>query len=166
MQEEIMTQRAAKARQYLEEHLGDQDRWYDDKATWNKTWHVRLGLIVIVAGATISVMQVVAVSAPERFAVWIAIITALLGATVVIAKGVDQLWKFDENWSGYRKASESIKREERLFRNSAGPYRGGGNEASAYILFVERVEEIIAAEQQTFWVANVGQEEKEASESS
>ncbi len=53
---------------------------------------------------------------------------------------------------GYRKASELMKREYRLYINAAGPY-GDADEEAAYRLFVLNVEQIIAEEQQLFFRA-------------
>jgi hypothetical protein len=64
---------------------------------------------------------------------------------------VDRLWGFDENWSNYRQAAEAMKRETRFYVNQAGPYASVPAEDAAYRLFVERVEAVIAAEQNTFW---------------
>ncbi|MGH8732010.1 MAG: hypothetical protein ACREVF_09890, partial [Burkholderiales bacterium] len=41
--------------------------------------------------------------------------------------------------------------EYRLYLNNADAYAGAEDEASAYRLLVERVETIIAEEQQLFW---------------
>jgi len=44
-----------------------------------------------------------------------------------------------------------MKREYRLYLNNADAYAAAPDEASAYRLLVERVETIIAEEQQLFW---------------
>jgi hypothetical protein len=44
-----------------------------------------------------------------------------------------------------------MKREYRLYLNNADAYATAEDEASAYRLLVERVETIIAEEQQLFW---------------
>ena len=70
---------------------------------------------------------------------------------MIIAKGVDSLWKFDENWSTYRQAAEELKRERRFYVNSIGPYASSPDEPRAFQLFVKRIEGIIAAEENIFW---------------
>ena len=149
--EDTQDQRIARARTYLDEHLEGQQGWYDRKATRNKLWHMRLGLVIIAAGAATAVVQIWSPSPPDSPVHWIAVLTALLGMSVVIAKGVDRLWGFDENWSNYRQASEAMKREMRMYVNRAGPYVSVSDGDEAYRLFVERVEAIIAAEQHAFW---------------
>jgi uncharacterized protein DUF4231 len=56
-----------------------------------------------------------------------------------------------ETWQAYRKAAEGMKREYCLYLNNADAYAAAQDEASAYRLLVERVETIIAEEQQLFW---------------
>jgi hypothetical protein len=144
-------ERVNKANIYLnEEHnLAGQLNWYDNKAVFNKTWHMRLGLIIIIAGTVTSIVQLWSPS-PEGVH-WSTWLSAVLGAVVVIAKGIDSLWKFDENWSNYRQAAEQIKRERRLFINSVGPYQSCSNKEIAFQLFTKRIEQIIATEENIFW---------------
>jgi len=148
---DIVIDRVQKANLYLEEdyNLNGQLDWYDKKAVFNKTWHIRLGLIIIIAGAAISIVQLWSPS-PEGVH-WSTWISAVLGAVVIITKGIDSLWKFDENWSTYRQAAEQLKRERRLYVNSIGPYDLGPNEGIAFRKFVNRTEGIIATEENIFW---------------
>lgn len=143
--------RIQKANLYLDEeyNLNGQLDWYDNKAVFNKTWHMRLGLIIIIAGAAISVVQLWSPS-PEGVH-WSTWLSAVLGVVVIVAKGVDSLWKFDENWSTYRQAAEQLKRERRLYVNSIGPYDSCSDERIAFRLFTKRTEEIIATEENIFW---------------
>ena len=78
-------------------------------------------------------------------------LTAALGAAVAISRAVDTLLRPGETWQAYRKASEGMKREYRLYLYNTDAYAAAPDEASAYRLLVERVETIIAEEQQLFW---------------
>jgi hypothetical protein len=78
-------------------------------------------------------------------------LTAALGAAVTITRAIDTLLRPGETWQSYRKASEGMKREYRLYLNNADPYPAAGDEDGAYRLLVERVETLIAEEQQLFW---------------
>ena len=51
-----------------------------------------------------------------------AILTAFLGATVSVARSVDVLLKPGESWQAFRRASEGMKREYRLYLNNADKY--------------------------------------------
>ncbi len=145
--------RATMAKQYFEEkyNLDGQERWYSSKASRNKAWHQWLGFIVIAAGAGTSLFQIWAPSPPDAPVHWVTILTAVLGAIVVLAKGIERIWNFDDTWAAYRQASEAMKREQRLFINGAGPYADTPEDEAAYVLFVNQVERIIAEEQKSFW---------------
>ncbi len=78
------------------------------------------------------------------------IATAVLGAVVILLKGMQELHLYQETWLAYRKAAESMKREYRLFVNQSGSYRRIDDEL-AYCRFVERIEAIIAEEQKLFF---------------
>lgn len=145
--------RVAMAQQYFEErhNLDGQEQWYSQKASRNKAWHQRLGFIVIAAGTATSLVQIWAPSPPDVPVHWVTIVTAVLGAIVVLAKGIERIWSFDDTWSTYRQASEAMKREQRLFINGAGPYADVPDNEAAYVLFVNNVETIIAEEQKSYW---------------
>ena len=151
--------RVAIAKQYFEEkyNLDGQERWYSKKASLNKAWHQWLGFIIIAAGAGTSFFQIWAPSTPGTSVHWVTILTAALGAIVVLAKGIERIWNFDETWAAYRQASEALKREQRLFINGAGPYVDTPEDEAAYVLFVNHVERIIAEEQKSFWAVCAAQ---------
>ena len=157
--------RAQMAKEYFEadHNLRNQQRWYSNKAGSHKSWHHWLGLVVLTAGAGTSVIQLWAPAPPNMPVHWVTIATAMLGAIVVLARGIERIWDFDGTWAAYRKASELMKRERRLFVNGAGPYVETPGDEEAYILFVNRIEEIIAAEQETFWSAREAGDGKSSS---
>ena len=101
-------------------------------------------ICVIVLGAVISLLQVLE-------AAWVPLVTAALGAAVSISRAVDALLRPAETWQAYRKATEGMKREYRLYLKNADAYAQAQDEETAYRLLVERVETFIAEEQQLFW---------------
>ncbi len=133
---------------YFKEHLEGQLGWYDRKATRYKRWHKQLGFLIIAAGACTSIIPLWSPS-PELH--WTTIVMSALGVIVALAKGIERIWAFDENWMNYRQAAEAMKREGRLYINSAGAYARVRQDQAAYQLFVERIEDIIAAEHHSFW---------------
>jgi hypothetical protein len=136
--------REARAEQYFERDLKGQRRWYGERASDFKNRSQRLGLLVIGAGAATSFVQVFA-AAP-----WVPMVTAALGAVVVLIEGWQRIARYSETWISYRTASERMKRERRVYVNGAGPYRNL-DEEEAYLGFVEAIEAIIAEEQQIYW---------------
>jgi len=137
--------RRERADYYFQNILEGQRDWYSNKAGRQKYLHLGFAIAVIVLGALISCLQVV--DAPH----WVPGLTALMGAAVTIIRAIDTLIRPGETWLAYRKASENMKREYRLYLNNADVYNEAADEESAYRLLVTRVETAIAEEQQLFW---------------
>ena len=141
----ITANREARAEQYLGHDLKGQRDWYSGKASLFKQRHQYLSLFVIVAGAATAFVQVFGQH------IWVSVVTALLGALVATAEGWQRIARYNEAWLAYRVASERMKREQRLYVNSAGEYRELDDEDVAFLHFVENIEAIIAEEQQIYW---------------
>lgn len=142
------TLRMERADDYFDVHLRKQREWYSAKASSYKKIHQYIGFTLILCGALTSLVQIFSKSEIDYA---IPVITAVLGVIVVLAEGAQRIGKFGESWIAYRQTSEAMKQEYRLYINGAGPYRNDRDEESAYLNFVERVEELIAAEQQLHW---------------
>jgi hypothetical protein len=141
----LIESRKERAAYYFESVLEDQRNWYESKAGQHKFRYLFFAIAVIVTGALISVIQVFADQA------WVAGATALLGAGVTVLRSADTLLRPNETWQAYRKAAEGMKREYRLYINNAGDYAQAVEEETAYRMLVERVEMVIAEEQQLYW---------------
>ena len=144
--------RRVRADRYFKEHLAGQREWYSRKAAAHRKWAQGLSFIVILAGALTGFVQVFQGrdKAPDALE-WPVIVTGLLALSVVVAEGLARIGRFQESWFGYRKASEQMKREYRLYINGAGGYEQIPDEEAAYRAFVANVEQIIAEEQQLYW---------------
>ncbi|MFA5922662.1 MAG: DUF4231 domain-containing protein [Methylococcaceae bacterium] len=137
--------RKERADYYFQTVLENQREWYSAKSGTQKKRHLFFAISVIVLGALISCLQVLEAAA------WVRYLTATLGALVSVFRAVDTLLRPGETWQGYRKASENMKREYRLYINNADVYADASSEEAAYQLLVERVETVLAEEQQLFW---------------
>ena len=140
--------RRERADYYFQTILANQRDWYTIKAGIQKRRHLFFAISVIVFGALISCLQ--AVEAAD----WVRYLTAALGALVSVFRAADTLLHPGETWQGYRKASENMKREYRLYINNADVYADASDEETAYRLLVARVETVLAEEQQLFWQFN------------
>src|SRR3954468_9744593 len=109
--------REARAEQYFEQDLKGQRSWYSERASIYKQRTQVLGLLMIGAGAVTSFVQVFS---PRP---WVPVITAALGAAVVLMEGWQRITRYGETWTGYCTASERMKREQRLYVNGAGAYQ-------------------------------------------
>ena len=85
----------------------------------------------------------------------IGLATAILGLVIVVIRGLERVCNFDETWLAYRKASEMIKRERRLYITGVGTYAKLEDEETAFRHFVWNVEEIVSYEQNLFWRAHM-----------
>jgi Protein of unknown function (DUF4231) len=150
--------RGERADYYFQTILKNQREWYSKKAGRQKNWHLFFAITVILLGIVISFLQVY--DGAEAYIVRYA--TAALGAAVTMLRAADTLLHPGETWQGYRKASENMKREYRLYINNADTYTNAPNEDAAYRLFVERVETVLAEEQQLFWQSHAKNPEPQA----
>lgn len=130
---------------YFKSVLEGQQDWYCDKACAQKARYLWLAILVIVLGASITILQVWGQSP------WVAEATAVLGSLVAILRSVDSLLRPAETWQAYRKAAESMKREYRLYLTGADVYQDSADEDGAFRLLVSRIETVIAEEQQLYW---------------
>jgi hypothetical protein len=78
-------------------------------------------------------------------ATWGRWITAILGASVAILEGLQQLGQCNNLWTSYCATAEQLKYEKYLFLARSGPYRDLGEEEALKRL-AERVEERVSIE--------------------
>ena len=131
-------------KEYLENRVTPQRKWYEDKATENKKRFVSYQTSIIFLGAIIPVLV-----AFETVSDWLivhgGVIGAVISACISVIAGLDKLKQPQPNWFNYRANEEALKKEEWLHKYKAGPYKGM-EEGEANILFVERVESIVSAD--------------------
>ncbi|UNO38652.1 DUF4231 domain-containing protein [Streptomyces sp. MST-110588] len=120
------------------ERLQDQIGWYDRKSGTAQQWFKRLKLATLALAAGLPVA--VAASAPS----WT---VALMGALVAVIEGAQQLYKYQENWIGYRSVCEALRHEQYLYLAHAGPY---GDPTAADTVLAERVE-ALTSQENTQW---------------
>ena len=113
--------------------LNEQIDWYDRKSTHAKRWYHRLKVAQILVAAAIPVT--VAANAAQ-------ITAAILGSSIVVFEGFQQLFQFHANWTTYRSTCERLKHERYLFEARGGPYTGANPEAR----LAERVEGLVSQE--------------------
>ncbi len=109
--------REQRAGQFLGEGDKDQQRWFSQKAARAKRVHNMLGLVVLVGGASLPVLMVFDWSAEHAKG-----IAAVIGFVVALAKALEERGAYQETWALYRRTSELLKRERRLFVAGSGPY--------------------------------------------
>lgn len=118
--------------------LNDQLDWYDRKSSENQSRYKQIKVAQLVLAGSIPVFALVG-------DVWGRWVTAILGASVAILEGLQQLGQYNNLWVTYRATAEQLKHEKFLLLAKSGPYRKLGEE-EALKLLSERVEEQVSTE--------------------
>lgn len=127
--------------------FAEQREWYSRRASTCRQKAQRLDIAIIAFGALVAALPVI-----KPFANGMTDTTiALLGICIVVAQGVQRVYRYAEVWPEYRLASERMKREWRLFVNRADPYTDPDPVAQA--LYVKRLDGIMADEQKIYFDA-------------
>ncbi len=88
---------------------------------------------------------------------------AFMSASVVVATAITAHYQFNENWLGYRRTWDALKREPYLHDARVGDY---GSVSDSNILFVQRVEAIASDEGADWYGRHVRQKEQPTSANS
>lgn len=129
---------------YLSGRYKDQINWYDKKANQNQWWFKALNIYVILTSIVIPVL----ISALDTSHLVIKILITIVSGTIALAAGVNNLYKFHENWINYRTTCETLKKEKSYYDGGVDAYSSINDKKA---LFVERVESIISREN-TLWL--------------
>ena len=136
---------------YLKDRLEDQRKWYAAKSAYNKSRYRRYQIIVIIASATIPVINLASGWSQEQYTEHAALLTtSLISAAVAIIIAFTQMEKFFETWILYRTTAETLKREQLLFQNSCAEY-SNLSEPDKNRLLVEKVEAMLSSENSKFF---------------
>jgi hypothetical protein len=132
--------------------LNDQLEWYDRKSGSKQRWYKIIKTTQLILAGSIPIFSLIGVSS-------VRLITAILGASVAILEGVQQLGQYHDLWINYRSTAEHLKHEKYLFLAGSGPYRNLETK-EALKLLAERVEERVSTEHAK-WVSETEQTEQQ-----
>lgn len=118
--------------------LQGQIDWYEREARRNNWGHKACKIISITTAAAVVVLAA-ASSDP--------MLIAAMGALIVVAQGVQELFQFQANWVTFGRTKEVLKREQALYRAKAGPYQRTDHPDR---LLAERTEAVAALELETW----------------
>ena len=133
---------------YIKDRLEEQQKWYEGKASENKTKHHILQIIIISSGALIPIINSIPYLDVET-----RIFSSILGGIIIIITGMTQLKKYQENWIQYRTTEEILKKEKFLYLNNAGEYSNLADEEK-HTRLVERTESILSNQNVNFFVTH------------
>jgi len=129
---------------YLKTRVEEQINWMEKKSKLNQRWYKILKLIELLSAAAIPFL-----AGFYKLYSYFPLLTGILGIVIVLCNGLQQLYRFHENWITYRTTIESLKREKFLFESGAEPY----NDGDSFGLFVQHFEELLANENKK-WKTN------------
>jgi hypothetical protein len=112
--------------------------WYDERARSNRLSYQSLRLANIALAAAVPVLTTS--SAPK-------LATAIVGGTIVIIEGIQQVFRFQDRYIAYRSAWNALDREKRLYDSRAGRY---ADNSTPERTLAERVDAVLA-EETTRW---------------
>ena len=137
----------AKRRNYTLDRLDNQIGWYETSARRNN-WGLKVCKITsVTVAAAVAVFS--AAAAPP-------LTVAALGAVIVIAQGVQEVFQFQAFWINSGRTKELLKRERALYFAGAGPYARTDDPDR---LLAERTESVAAVELDTWVQSQQGQHE-------
>jgi hypothetical protein len=134
--------------EYLENRVNTQIEYYDKASIKNKKWYLRLKVVETVLALMIPFLTGYITTGDN--AISLKVMVGLLGIIVAAAANLVTIFKFQENWIGYRNTAEILRHENYLYITKSGSYNGD----NAFPVLVERVEDILAKEN-TGWVSYI-----------
>lgn len=126
-------------KEYLENRVLPQRNYFSKKAASNKKGYYVVSIAKLVISLLVTVLSSASASGGSSP---ISIVIAILSALMTLVEGIMLLCKYNENWIIYRMTSESIKKEEYLFRTHTGIYCGEDSQ-QAFNAFVQNFETLI-----------------------
>lgn len=147
--------------EYLNDRLQDQIDWLDKKSATNQSCYKRLHMTQIGVAALIPFLTTIGDRIAfyyfpgHEFVIKTTVLVGFLGGLVSVITAWQSLYKYQENWVKYRATAERLKREKVSFQTGAAPY----NTESAFELLVQRVEAILAEENEQ-WVKTTQEKSK------
>ncbi len=138
--------------EYLQSRVEDQINWYDRKSSRSKRAYLLLRVCSVIVALAIPVLSGLLT---EANAAQMKLTLGIAGAFVALCEALLTLYKFHDNWTNYRNATEGLKQHKFLFETKAAPYGG----TDAFPLFVQNAESIMAGERIQWLKQNTSPEE-------
>lgn len=124
--------------------LEDQICWYDRKSRSAQSRYKSIKIVQIAVAAAVPLATVFNFYDPGK-------ITAVLGLTMLILEGLQQLNQYQESWITYRSTCEALKHEKFTFLAGAGPYSRVDDPNA---ILADRIEGLISQEHAK-WVSTL-----------
>ena len=123
--------------------LENQIKWYSKESGRAKRMFKRLKTATLGISVSIPIVAGLVAYFPLVSGVKTSIVTGILGATIALLEGLQQLNQYHQNWISYRSTAEALKHEKFLFLSKAGSYASADNPNP---ILAERVESLVSQE--------------------
>jgi hypothetical protein len=130
---------------YVSERVEQYRGWYDRKAVTAKSAYLRMRAFSVIAGGAVPVLVNIDVPYSLLGHPVMKLLVTLTSLLVVIAVSLESVFHYREQWKNYRSTEQLLGHELFWFRAGVGKY-SGLPPSEAFTLFVERIEDAIAAE--------------------
>jgi Protein of unknown function (DUF4231) len=131
--------------EYIKERVDQYQAWYDRKAVSVKSLYLRMRACSVIGGAIVPVLINVHPSWTYYGVDLIKTAVTLISLMVVAFVSLESVFHYREQWKNYRSTEQLLGHEKFLFLSRVGRY-ANLDEAKAFRLFVDRVEDAIATE--------------------
>jgi hypothetical protein len=123
--------------------------WMEAAAQRTRTRYYALRLTTIVGAVIVpALVSINAVGGTKAAITWLTFVVSLV---VALSAAVEGFFRFGDRWRHYRSLVEELKSEGWLFYELSGPYRAeDAKHKTAFPTFVDRVNELLARETQTY----------------
>ena len=123
--------------------------WMEAAAQRTRTRYYALRLTTIVGAVIVpALVSINAVGGTKAAITWLTFAVSLV---VALSAAVEGFFRFGDRWRHYRGLVEELKSEGWAFHELSGPYRAeDAKHKTAFPTFVDRVNELLARETQTY----------------
>jgi hypothetical protein len=126
---------------YVAERCDPQIAYFEKKANKAKRWHQWSVISKAILAAAIPVTDVLPIDGTLQ-----RVLTAVLGASVVVIQSTRTIKRWHEDWLLFRSAEESLRAERVLYLTRTGDYAGEERDN----LFVTTIERVLNTAHGTF----------------
>ena len=141
--------------EYINRRVNGQIEWYEKKARSCQRKYTISQTIEIILAASIPLL-----SSYSDDSEMIGFIVSVFVAAITIIKSLSRLYKWPENWIGYRTACDLLRYQKVLFETHSAPYNT--KPESIENLFVRNIEQIISSELNQWKSLNLDQADKDS----
>jgi hypothetical protein len=126
---------------YIAQRCDPQISYFERKANRAKRWHQLSAISMASVAGAIPVVDVLPLDQTLQ-----RVLTAVLGASVVVLQSTRTIKRWHEDWLLFRGAEETLRSEKMLYLTRSGDYSAEGRDS----LFVTRIERVLTTSHGTF----------------